>query len=59
MSLEFLLAVAVNLVGLGAVYGGIRAQIHSLAEGLKEAKDRADNAHARIDVYFDRRSEPR
>jgi hypothetical protein len=59
MSFEVLLAVAVNLVGLGFAYGGIRAQIQNLGDGLKEAKKRADAAHARIDELIDRRSAQR
>lgn len=53
MSLELLLAIGVNLVGLGAVYGGIRAEMRWLAEGLKEVKLDVTLAHDRIDkIYF-------
>lgn len=36
----------------GAIYGGIRADIANLAEGVREAKASAQGAHQRIDAII-------
>lgn len=36
----------------GAIYGGIRADIANLAEGVREAKASAIYAHQRIDTII-------
>lgn len=36
----------------GAIYGGIRADIANLAEGVREAKASAQSAHQRIDTII-------
>jgi hypothetical protein len=40
------------LMFAGAIYGGIRADIANLTEGVREAKDSAQYAHKRIDTII-------
>lgn len=54
---EIVAHVGTALVGAGAVYGGIRADIRSMHERIREAKDAAAAAHRRIDEHIDRRAQ--
>lgn len=45
----WVLEMARMLMFAGAIYGGIRADIANLTEGVKEAKEQAQYAHKRID----------
>lgn len=42
------------LVGAGAIYGGIRADIKAMHERIKSAEESAKAAHARLDVHLER-----
>jgi len=55
MSAELLISLATNLVALGAVYGGIKAEIRNLTAGVLEAKHTAERAHARMDTFIEGR----
>lgn len=53
-----LLQIVYALVGAGAVYGGIRADLRSMHERIKEAQETAKQAHARLDIHLERRNAP-
>lgn len=42
----------------GAIYGGIRADVRNLHEGLKEAKESSKEAHQRINGILTMRHKP-
>lgn len=44
-----MITLAGQLVMAGAIYGGIRADVKNLHEGVKEAKEIGSKANARID----------
>ena len=52
MNLDLIVVIAVNLIALGAVYGGIKAELRGLTAGVLEAKQSAERAHARMDGFF-------
>lgn len=41
--------VVLALIGSGAVYGGIRADLRAIHERLKDVRESAAEAHGRID----------
>jgi hypothetical protein len=54
--IEILLAIVSQVFAAGAVYGAIRGDIQHLHAGVAEAKQKADQAHKRIDhVLMDKR----
>ena len=55
MSFDQLVIIATNLVALGAVYGGIKAELRGLTAGVLEAKHSAERAHARMDQFFEQK----
>ena len=59
MSPDILIGLAVNLIALGAVYGGIKAEVRNLAAGVMEAKQIGERAHARMDSFIEQRSQQR
>lgn len=56
MNFELMIAIGVNLLGLGAAYGGIRAEIRNLSQGVQEAKASARRAHERLDNFIEQRN---
>lgn len=49
MDNNLLLQVALYVLGVGAVYGGIRADLRHLHEKADAAKESARRAHSRLD----------
>ncbi len=47
-----LLQIVMTLIGAGAVYGGIRADLRNIQESVKHAREAADSAHRRIDDHI-------
>ena len=51
---DIVLKLAMMLLGAGAVYGGIRADLRSTREKAESALDSANRAHQRIDDHIER-----
>lgn len=51
--LDYLPQIVPMLVTAGAIYGGIRADMRGLREGVKKAQDSADKAHTRLDSHLE------
>lgn len=49
-----LLQLVYALIGAGAVYGGIRADIRAMHERIKTAEESAKAAHSRLDIHLDK-----
>jgi hypothetical protein len=47
-----LLQIVLTLIGAGAVYGGIRADMRNIRESVARASATADSAHRRIDDHI-------
>jgi len=43
------MAIVANLVGLGAIYGGIRSDIKAMCESIKENKTDIESVNRRVD----------
>lgn len=54
MSLELITQLLYALVGAGAVYGGIRADLRAMHERIESAERSAGRAHARIDSHLEK-----
>lgn len=46
------------MIAAAVTWGAIRADIRHIHEQVKEAKQRADAAHSRIDDFYQRRMNP-
>jgi hypothetical protein len=51
--LDYLPQIMSMLVTAGAIYGGIRADMRGLKDGVKKAQESADKAHTRLDSHLE------
>ena len=51
---DWAITLAGQLIMAGAIYGGIRADVKNLHEGVKEAKESSKGAHQRIDTILNK-----
>jgi hypothetical protein len=54
-STELVIQFAAMLIGAGAVYGGIRADIRAMHERIDAVRNLADMAHQRITDHLEKR----
>jgi outer membrane murein-binding lipoprotein Lpp len=51
--LDYLPQIVPMLVTAGAIYGGIRADMRNMKDGIKAAQESAGKAHTRLDNHLD------
>lgn len=54
LSTEMVIQITAMLIGAGAVYGGIRADIRNFHRQIEEIRESAEAAHARLDVHLEK-----
>ncbi|SFV17885.1 LPP leucine zipper domain-containing protein [Pseudoduganella namucuonensis] len=52
--MDLLTNIFTGLAAVGVVYGGIRADLKHLTEGIKAAQSEARRAHQRIDNHIEK-----
>lgn len=58
MTPEMITQLVYALIGAGAVYGGIRADLRGMHERIVTAEKSASRAHERIDQHLDKGQVP-
>jgi outer membrane murein-binding lipoprotein Lpp len=51
--LDYLPQIVPMLVTAGAIYGGIRADMRNMKDGIKAAQENAKDAHKRLDSHLE------
>lgn len=51
---DMLMQLVYSVLGAGAVYGGIRADIKAMHERIKGAEESVGQAHRRIDAHLEK-----